>query len=398
MKNQLKGFMMVGACLLAVSLAEVPANTYVSQTPLELGTLDPTQAYDGASVNVLSNLYEGLLTFKGTGLGEFEPALATSWSVTEDARQYAFTLREGVGFHSGNPFTCEDAAYSTSPAWFLRSSLLGFSFWDDESKAAVSFETIKTAVRCENDQLLLTLAVPDASFLAKLTTTAASVLDSQLAVANGEWSGTQVDWAEWIDKDLSNSALNTTPSGTGAYQLVSRTPELAVFKIFSGYWGETPVLENVIIQKVEADATRVLALQNGDADQVTVTSRDMLDQLRGAAGVVLLEDLPDMTVPFIIFNPNANPEATGLGSGTLGDGVPVDFFSDQDVRSGFTALFDAQLYLEQVLRGQGTLLTMALPETFPGYDPDLEPYPFDLGRNTLGTGIPTSGKVFCRIA
>ena len=37
-------------------------------------------------------------------LGTFEPALATSWSVNEDASEYTFELRRGVTFSDGTPF------------------------------------------------------------------------------------------------------------------------------------------------------------------------------------------------------------------------------------------------------------------------------------------------------
>ena len=37
-------------------------------------------------------------------LGTFEPGLATEWSVSEDATEYTFKLREDVKFHDGTPF------------------------------------------------------------------------------------------------------------------------------------------------------------------------------------------------------------------------------------------------------------------------------------------------------
>jgi peptide/nickel transport system substrate-binding protein len=40
------------------------------------------------------------------------PSLAESWSVSEDQRAYEFTLRKGVTFHNGDPFTAEDVVFS----------------------------------------------------------------------------------------------------------------------------------------------------------------------------------------------------------------------------------------------------------------------------------------------
>ena len=39
-------------------------------------------------------------------------SLAESWSMSEDQRVYEFTLRKGVKFHNGDPFTAEDVAFS----------------------------------------------------------------------------------------------------------------------------------------------------------------------------------------------------------------------------------------------------------------------------------------------
>ena len=39
-------------------------------------------------------------------------SLAESWSISEDQRVYEFTLRKGLKFHNGDPFTAEDVAFS----------------------------------------------------------------------------------------------------------------------------------------------------------------------------------------------------------------------------------------------------------------------------------------------
>ena len=39
-------------------------------------------------------------------------SLAESWSMSEDRLVYEFTLRKGLKFHNGDPFTAEDVAFS----------------------------------------------------------------------------------------------------------------------------------------------------------------------------------------------------------------------------------------------------------------------------------------------
>ena len=40
------------------------------------------------------------------------PSLAESWTESEDKRVFEFTLRKGVKFHNGDPFTAEDVVFS----------------------------------------------------------------------------------------------------------------------------------------------------------------------------------------------------------------------------------------------------------------------------------------------
>ena len=39
-------------------------------------------------------------------------AVADSYEISEDAKVYTFTLRDGVKFHNGNEVTAEDVKYS----------------------------------------------------------------------------------------------------------------------------------------------------------------------------------------------------------------------------------------------------------------------------------------------
>ena len=68
-------------------------------------SMDPHIGSNGASNQVLDEMYEALLTFdRETNV---IPLLAKSWEVSEDGRTYTFQLNEGITFHDGEPFTAE---------------------------------------------------------------------------------------------------------------------------------------------------------------------------------------------------------------------------------------------------------------------------------------------------
>ena len=60
---------------------------------------------------VKSVAYEGLVRFDHNWQ-EVLPNLAVSWESSEDAREHTFTLREGVKWSDGTPFTTEDIAFA----------------------------------------------------------------------------------------------------------------------------------------------------------------------------------------------------------------------------------------------------------------------------------------------
>jgi peptide/nickel transport system substrate-binding protein len=390
---------------LPAALAQAPADTYVVNEFGEVVTLDPARAYDTGSGHPIENIYETLYTYDGENIDEFAPLLATDYEVSEDGATYTFTLREGVQFHSGNTMTCRDAEYSLERGlvsanpegaviYLIGEQLLGTQT-DGTDPAAfqeeVSFADIDGAVECPDGDdgltLQLNLVQPDPAMLAILAYTAFSVVDSQWAIENGMWDGTEATWAEWIGRDLTGEFMHDQASGTGAYSLVEWDGTSLIAERFENYWGEAPALANVVINYVSEQATNILALQQGDADRVTdLGDRAALAQVRGSPGVNIVETNEDgspflpASVTTVFFNFDINLEDNqDVGSGQLdGQGIPADFFADEDVRKGFAHLFDQQTFTDQVLEGQAAVITMGLPPTFAGYNPNVEIRSLDL--------------------
>lgn len=84
-------------------------------------TLDPAQAIDAASLNIVTQLFDGLTTFDRQ-TAEVLPALAVAWDVSEDGLTYTFRLREGNALwvnQRGEPqgeVLAEDVVYSIKRA------------------------------------------------------------------------------------------------------------------------------------------------------------------------------------------------------------------------------------------------------------------------------------------
>lgn len=382
-------------------LAQSGSDTYVYQT-LAGGpvSLDPARAYDTASGMIIENIYETLYTYDGESIDEFVPLLATDYTTSEDGLTYTFTLREGVPFHSGNTMSCKDVEYSyqygfvnANPeganVYLMGEQLLGQYEADGSDPAAyqeaVSFETIDAAVECPDGPDGLTvqfnLAKQEPAFLAIQAYTAFSVIDSQYAIDNGMWDGTAETWADWIGRDVTQEFLHNNPSGTGAYELVEWTDQQTILSAFENYWGGAPEIKNVVVQYVEEQSSRILAIQQGDADRIVVNDRASLVQLEGSPGVSILEN-PEWgatSVTSVFFNYDINLDNNeDVGCGELGCGIPSDFFADPNIRRGFAHLFDQQGFIDQLFDGKGRVLTMGLPSSFLGYNENVDVRSLDL--------------------
>ncbi|MEZ4630606.1 MAG: ABC transporter substrate-binding protein [Deinococcales bacterium] len=389
------------AGLLGMVWAQAPRDTYVKQT-LAGGpvSMDPARAYDSASGEILENIYETLYTYDGESIDTFKPALATSYSVSADGKTYTFTLRDGVKFHSGNMMSCKDVEWSFeygltaahpegAVMYLMGDQFLGRHDIDGSDPETYlntfTYDMIANAVTCpagtEGMTVQLNLVNPKPALIAILAYTAFSVMDSDYAKANGMWDGSAATWADWVGRDITQEFLHNHPSGTGAYKLVEWTDQATVLAAFDDYWGGSPALKNAVFQYVEEQSSRILALQQGDADHVILNDRASLVQLRGAPGVSILEDpnWSTTSVTSVFFNFNIDTSNNeDVGSGELGSGIPADFFADVNIRRGFSQLFDQQAFIDQLFEGQGLMLTVGMPSSFLGYDPNLPIRTLDL--------------------
>ena len=410
----MKKYLLAIAALIVMgaAFAATPKDTYVYLQSAVIDSLDPVQAYDGASIGILENVYETLYSFKKDSLGEYEPTLATSYEVSKDGMTYTFHLRKGVKFHSGNPMTCKDVKYSIqrnlvvmpgdSGAWIFGSVLTGYgddamteakrALGDNASKAEIDkfldqyWKKIEAAVTCDDMYTVsFHLAKPDVSFMARLLFTGGSVVDSKFAVAHGEWSGTEADWKDWIGRDLRTSYLHKHDAGTGPYKLVKWDGNNVVAEAFDGYWGGAPAIKKVLVQSVEEEATRLEALRRGDADRVDVNSWATVNaKVKQMPGVKVWSD-PKWSpagAHVIFFNFNVQGENNPyIGSGKLdGNGIPRDFFSDINLRKAFAYCLDQDAIYNDLFEGHGSWYTMALPPTWPGYNPDVPIRKLDLDK------------------
>ncbi|MET0576938.1 MAG: ABC transporter substrate-binding protein, partial [Mesorhizobium sp.] len=95
------------------ALAETPPDVLVvAQNIDDIVASDPAQAYEFTSGEFVTNVYDRLVQYDAEDTEKLAPGLATEWSADAAAKTIAFTLREGVKFHSANPVRPQDVFFS----------------------------------------------------------------------------------------------------------------------------------------------------------------------------------------------------------------------------------------------------------------------------------------------
>jgi peptide/nickel transport system substrate-binding protein len=154
--------------------------------------------------------------------------------------------------------------------------------------------------------------------------------------------------------------LKSKPVGTGPVKFVRwDKDERVVLEANDDYWGPKPKFKRVIFKPVPEPTTRIADLQLGRADIVTDIPPDQIESLKKSANVKIATGLSTRNIHIIL---------NTLSSGPIGD---------KKVRQALQYAVDVDAIIDNILGGYGRkIATLFVPESF-GYDPTIEPYPYD---------------------
>lgn len=290
-------------------------------------SLDPHKALAAGTKEILFNVYEGLL--KPDSQGNNIPAVAESYTVSEDLMTYTFKLRDGIKFHNGKNVTADDVKYSIDK----------FAGISDGSEPLVSAFSVIEEVNIIDDKTVdVVLNTPDTDLPTYLAMVSAAI----------------------IPKDNENP--DTVAIGTGPYKYVSRSPqENVICEAFDEYWGEKASIKNVTF-KVEANADSiVMDLLGGSIDFYARLTIDQVKQLNDEFSVY--EGTMNL-VQALYLNNNVKP------------------FDDVRVRQALSYATDVDEILDITAEGKGTKIGSSMFPAFGKYyDESLsELYPTDIEK------------------
>lgn len=341
-------FVLVAAAEMSGASAETPADTLVQAWQIDdLITLDPAEIFEFSGAEYGAQVYDRLITYPVDDVANLQGHVAESWEVGADGKTYTFKIRDGVTFHSGNPLTAEDAAWSLQRVIKLNKTpsfiLSQFGFTPENVEAMIQALDERTM------QITLDQAYAPTFFLYCLTAGVGSVVDKTEVMAHEK------------DGDMGHEWLRTASAGSGPFKLRAWKPnESLVVDANPDYWGGAPGMKRVFIRHVAEPATQVLLLEKGDVD---IARNLEADQIKA------IQDNPDV---FIEESPKGAIYYLGLNQKNQYLAVP-------EVRQALKYLVDYEGMASTIFQGSVKVHQSFLPEGFLGAIAD-QPFAPDIDK------------------
>lgn len=293
----------------------------------EWATLDPKIANDLLAFTVTNQFFDTLVLLKQDD-NTLMPGLATEWKISDDGKEYTFTLREGVKFHNGETMTADDVVYSFNRA--AASTPTARITGAIASTEKVDEKTVKVTLKYAYGPFLACCSMPNLAVV------------SQKAV-----------------EEIGDEAFARNPVGTGPYKFVEWRPgDRIIMEAFADYWrGEAPI-KNASFRVITDASTTTIALESGEIDMImSVTPSEKQNIVNNSK--LFYDETGSGSPWFLAFN--------------MGKGM----FTDPLLRQAVAYAVKPEDIIIGALEGNGIVINAPMtPDAF-GYPKDFERTPYD---------------------
>ncbi len=294
---------------------------------------DITTGTSVSAANVMKLLYDTLVNIDDKAL--IEPALAESWKIADDWSKVDFTLRQGVKWHNGDPFTAKDVKFTVDK---IREPTSFFTYRADWQMFVKEVKVI------DDYHVSFILNMPFPAIFDRMN-----------------------DLLGIVPKDyyekMGAAEFAAQPVGTGPFSIIDfKQDQFLNAKAVVNHYRQTPYLEKVHLVYVPEPTTRIAMLKTGEAD---ITSVDPTQ-------FTAVKDDPKL---YVAWN-NEDSISAWCFHDLMNPQTPSPFL-DVRVRQAVHIAIDRKMICEKVFNGCYSPANQIYLSYNPGYDPDLPPIPYD---------------------
>ncbi len=311
----------------------------------DVPTLDPHSFNEGFTDSLVGHVYEQLVRVDRDQ--RRVPGLAESWTVVNDTT-WRFTIRRGVVFSDGSPFTAADAVFSIERAQQASSQQAYFA-----------------------RQLGKPVLVDERTFELRLDKPNPLLVEHQLNVRMMSAAWCKATGADKVPNftQKEEAASTRRALGTGPYVLEAYEPGVKVVLVRNPkWWGRNEGnIDRIVYTPVSNDGTRTAALLAGDVDFTHDTPLQDTPRLARDPAVKLSSG-PENRILFFAMDQHRDEL---LYSSVKGRNP----FKDARVREAFLLAIDAEAIKANTMRGQSVPTACLAPAAIGCLAPELEKRP-----------------------
>jgi ABC-type transport system substrate-binding protein len=286
----------------------------------DITAVNPFMRTTSTNFAVRGIVYEPLIDFDKDG--KIVPALATSWKVSPDGKNYTFNLRRGVKFHNGKEMTAADVKWSVAYAMDPKNAATG----------VVPLRSVGSVSAKDKYTVEFVMKEVDSAFLATL--------------------GSIRPFPVVPEGSITEPRVQSMPPGTGPFAFKEYKPDREiVFVRHPDYWQKgLPYLDELVLRPIRDETVRFTSVRAGDVDMI---ERTAYGSVRG----VLKGEYPDL---------RALP-AKYAGFRRLLFNVVDPPFNNLKVRQAVRYALDKKQFIEGAFWGLGEPADQLVPKESPWF-------------------------------
>ncbi|HEV2282278.1 MAG TPA: peptide ABC transporter substrate-binding protein [bacterium] len=312
----------------------VPGGTFVTVITENPDTLNPYLHGLLASGSVYRYVFDSPFTVDWTG--KWKPALAIAYTVSPDGKTWTLTLRPGVRWSDGQPFTSTDVKYT----WQLATNK------DVHITYATGFDKIASVDTPSATKVVYHLKEAYAPF--KEQVMGAPVVPQHVL---GPLSADQINRAPFNQKPVGTGPFTVTEFVTDDHVTLTANPS---------YWGPKPKLQRIVVRIVPDQNTQVNLMKAGDLSVLTGVPPARLEEMRRSPGVMIKRYLAPVY------------QLIQLDE--------YEFLKDVTVRQALDFGTPKPSIIKNVMKGQAEPAVSDMVPNGPWANASLVPRPYDLDR------------------
>ena len=350
-----------------------------------LAELDPTRLKANSDKRFHVFTFDAL---RNLGPEGHYPSLATGFEVGLDGTTVDWTLREGVSFHNGDPFTARDVEFTYKT--------VGHGFAGEEGSVhtyASSHRNILDFESTGDHSIKFIMEKPFPSLFSSMRRGTLEIVPKDYYEAQGI------------------EGFQNHPIGTGPFKFVEfKKDDRLVFEANEDYWGEGPYVKSITVLEIPEPTTRFLMLKQAQADIVLGLAGDQLQGVIDDPDLELARSKQSYVGASLMFPRPNSPIIKGRaeGEGKFKDDKAIEpasaerqeqvkVYENPQVRLAFGMAIDRQAIVDS-LAPACTVATSYIPPAAVGYNPapeamiEFEFDPEGAKKILSDAGIPLDGS------